>query len=206
MARAFKDGRPTSIRSGGLAWLLPVTIAATLALAAVAAYFLYKILTYEGEGTEAAVDQGKEGVPTIEENRAAIERPVVWKVDMVDLPEGAEVYVENVLRGERPIILEGNKSPYLFRIEAPGYVTWENRIEVHSDLSLKIPMLTPEEVEALAAKSRARKHVHEETASGPAVIEFDGSSSGEDESVKKKKKGKLDKSAAPALEKLKKIL
>jgi hypothetical protein len=193
-------------RSGGLAWLLPVGIVVALGISGLAGYYIYKAMTFRSVEAAEQAEPGKEGVPSIEENRASIYRPVVWNVALKGLPEGAEVYVEGVLRLERPIALDGHKSPYKFRVEADGFLPWEQDVEVHSDLTLAINLLTPEEAAKIAAEAAKRKGKHKgggDEPSGPTELLFDGSGTGEGEAIKKKKKGKLLKPSSPGITKLK---
>ena len=199
-----------SQRSGGLAWLLPVGIVVALGVSGIAGYYIYKAMTFRDAAASQQAEPGKEGVPSIEENRASIHRPVVWNVDLEGLPPGAEVYVEGVVRPERPIALDGHQSPYRFRVVAEGFLPWEQSVEVHSDLTLAIRMLTPEEAAAIAEEAAKRKKKGSgggggEQPSGPTEVTFDGSGTGEGESVKKKKKGKLMKPTSPGITKLKSL-
>jgi hypothetical protein len=197
-----------SERAGGLAWLLPVGILIALAISGVAGYFIYKAMTYTDVEASKQADPGKEGVPSIEENRASIHRPVVWEVEMSGLPPGAEVYVEGAMHPERPIVLDGHQSPYTFRVMAEGFLPWEQPVEVHSDLTLAIRMWTPEEAAAMAEEAAKRKKKGKgggEAPAGPTELTFDGSGTGEGESVKKKKKGKLLKPTSPGITKLKSL-
>jgi hypothetical protein len=195
-----------SQRSGGLAWLLPVGIVVALGISGLAGYFIYKAMTFQSAEAAEQAEPGKEGVPSIEENRASIHRPVVWNVELEGLPENAEVYVEGTIHPERPIVIDGHKSPYKFRVEADGFLPWEQDVEVHSDLTLAINLLTPEEAAAIAAEAAKRKGKSKgggEEPSGPTEVLFDGSGTGEGEAVKKKKKGKLLKPTSPGITKLK---
>jgi hypothetical protein len=215
MARASPDIRQELAKlSGGLAWLLPVAFLVALGISGVAAYFIYKAVTYRDEAAYAEVDQGKEGIPSVDLNRESIHMPVVWEVQLGELPPGAEVYVEGTLHPERPLILQGHESPYLIRVEAEGYVSWEQKVQVHSDLVLSVPMLTYEEAAELAAKmakKRAKGGASPTgTASaGPATVDFE---SGDDpgigaEPTKKAGKGKLKKKySAPDYKNLEKLL
>jgi hypothetical protein len=190
-----KDAR--TIISGGLAWVLPVTIVVMLAVSGIAGYFLYKVLTYRDAQADGNVAQGKEGIPTIEENLASINRPVFWDVDLQGLPEGSVVYVDGEVHNERPLVLDGMESPFTFRVEAEGYVTWEQDVEVHSDLTLALKMLTYEEAAELAAKAAKKRGKAKDdivTTSGPTTVDFaDGGLDGSGDGMKKMGKGKLKK-------------
>ncbi len=197
-----------SQRSGGLAWLLPVGIVLALGISGLAGYYIYKAMTFRSPEAAEQVAPGKEGVPSIEENRASIHRPVVWEVKLEGLPPDAEVSVEGVVHPERPVVLDGHQSPYRFRVEADGFLPWVQDVEVHSDLTLAIRLLTPEEAAALAEEAARKKKKSKnggDEPSGPTEVTFDGSGTGEGEAVKKKKKGKLLKPTSPGVTKLKSL-
>ncbi|MBW2263731.1 MAG: hypothetical protein JRG91_17355 [Deltaproteobacteria bacterium] len=66
-----------SERSGGLAWLLPVGILVALAISGLAGYYIYRAMTFRDASASEQAEPGKEGVPSIDENRASIHRPVI---------------------------------------------------------------------------------------------------------------------------------
>jgi serine/threonine-protein kinase len=60
--------------------------------------------------------------------------PVTWKVDVQGIPDGSEIFVDDVLMPGRPITLPCRAGERAFRIEADGHETWERIVDVHADV------------------------------------------------------------------------
>lgn len=191
-------------------WLPPLTLAVLITISSFAGYFIYRALTFQSD--EEIPPQHKEGIPSVEENLAALYRPVICSVEIAGVPEGADVYVDGTLHPERPIILLGENSPFTFRVEAEGHVTWKKPVAVHSNLTLTVPLITYEEAAAALAEAEARKGRKKSsstsTHTGPAEVEFDGTEGPETkEAMKKRKKGKFKTfTTPPKMEHLEKLL
>jgi hypothetical protein len=71
------------------------------------------------------------------------------------MPEDASVYVDHVLHVERPVVVEGGKPAFTFRVTAPDHEPWERKIAVASDLTLEVSM-TPLKAPAPAKKGSSR--------------------------------------------------
>jgi serine/threonine protein kinase len=68
-------------------------------------------------------------------------KPRRWKVRIEGIPESATVTIDDVLHGERPILLEDTGTPRTLRIVQPGYKVWEKSVSVDSDSTFFITLL-----------------------------------------------------------------
>ena len=129
---------PVIRRRIGPGWLLAVIVsAAVLGLGGVAAYVLVKARSIEKRVVALAGDPVH---PATGPGEAALEGPVLWKVELEGLPAGAEVYVDGTLHPELPLTVSEARGSRLIRVVADGYETWEKQVAIHGDLSIAIRM------------------------------------------------------------------
>jgi len=62
------------------------------------------------------------------------------EIELDGLPAEAEVFVEDVLHPERPLLLERSRDPRRMRITSNGYETWERDVAVISDAAITISL------------------------------------------------------------------
>jgi serine/threonine-protein kinase len=138
------------------AWLLVVVVLLVLAVVGgVATYIYKKTRSIEERMTELAT-QPKEPEAVAPEPEPAPE-PVLWKVEIVGLPEGAEVYVDGTLHPEMPLLVAEADGPRDLRILASGYEPWKKQVAVHADLAMTVQMTELPEPEEEPGKKPGKK-------------------------------------------------
>jgi serine/threonine-protein kinase len=135
-----------------LTWLLPTGVGLLLVVSGIAGFFAYRVMT------TPAREGARESAPPAVVEKALPDAgdPVSWKVTLAGTPESASVYVDHVLHPERPVVVEGGKTAFGFRVTAPGFEPWEREVAVSSDLTLDVSM-TPLGSSSTPAKKGGKK-------------------------------------------------
>ena len=55
-------------------------------------------------------------------------------------PEGAKVFVDNVIKGKTPVKVPIPEGKYELRLSLPGYFEWEAQVDISGETPLRIPM------------------------------------------------------------------
>ena len=61
-------------------------------------------------------------------------------LNVSSVPEGAEVFVNNGLKGQTPLSLSLPEGKYELRLNLPGYFEWEAQVDISGETPLHIPM------------------------------------------------------------------
>jgi serine/threonine-protein kinase len=122
---------------------------------AVAAFFMKE---RAARSEQPAEERASEEKPP--EETPVVTPPAWFTLDLEGLPEGAEVYVDDLLHPERPIMVARSDRPSALRIAAPGYEDWERQMDIAADIAMPVEMtpLPPPAVEpARQAKKKKKK-------------------------------------------------
>lgn len=116
-----------------------------------------------------------------------------WKVKLEGLPERANVYVDDVIHPEKPVILQETQEPRMFKIEASGFKTWEKAVSVQSDVTLPIDLKPlPAEQPAATAKGQPVQEVTEEPPATEKTLKKPEKKKKKKKKAKRKKKSVYD--------------
>ena len=165
--------------------LSALVIIALLCLAGGAAYYLGS--KKQGSGAAAPdkiIASEKIETPEAEKEKAEtdLNTPSFWHVKLMGLPDGAGVFVNDILHPERPVLVRESSEPHAVRIEINGNIVFNEKILVRGNV--EIPVSLADSGEKSSTKKTAGK---KKTIGGPEKA------IGGPEEKKKKKKGKIDK-------------
>lgn len=160
---------PRRVR-GERTWLLLAGVVIMLVMSAVAGFLIYRVMTRAPDQIVAETTEPPRG---LEETPVPEQVEAGWQVTLTGMPEDASVYVDHVLHVERPVVVEGGKPAFAFRVTASGHEPWERKIAVASDLTLEVSM-TPLRASAPAKKGSSKPAGKPQHAKGKIERTFPG--------------------------------
>ncbi len=135
-------------------WLL-VSAAAVLLLASSSILTLVMLRTRGLEERVSAVQAADAGPAfNIDQQPAG---PAVWDVTLVDLPEAAEVFVDDALHPERPLAVARDRGTITLRILCDGFEPWEQEIAVHADMQIAADLIPAADPVHKKKKKKSKK-------------------------------------------------
>ena len=89
---------------------------------------------YVDDERDVTVEPGERKVVRVDLERLNV-------IDIVSNPRGAEVYIDEELKGQTPVNVKLRSGTYTFRLERKGYEKWEKSIIVNRDFKHDVKLL-----------------------------------------------------------------
>lgn len=93
------------------------------------------------------------------ENNTKVKRKLpLWSIGFNSLPEGADVFVDNILHSERPVMVEDSPHLHIVRIKVNKNIIHEEKIYIKGDIvvSVKTAKLIEKEMESVEKKTAVK--------------------------------------------------
>jgi len=126
----------------------PLVLIGGLAVFLVVIGLVYQFRSSPPPGDDSRVSNGLRvsesagPISSVQERPATGDLPAAQQANLnvSSEPEGAEVFVNNGLKGQTPLSLSLPEGKYELRLNLPGYFEWEAQVDISGETPLHIPM------------------------------------------------------------------